>query len=687
MKALSMLVVATIALLTVATSDAQGPSAGAQPADAWEITCVECPKWIDNLTDRSLRLDSNDLPHIVYGGDHLYYAFFDGAAWIHETVDHSDEVGWSASLGLGSDGQPHIAYYDLHMERLLYATREGETWRIETVDTQFAAGRTAFMSLALDQDNQPHVAYENDLGLTYATRQAATGTWQAETVDTSAGACISLALDPTGLPHIGYGDSILHHAVRSPTGWLTETVDSHAGGACSLAIDSAGQPHISYSRYYIELGLAYAHVDAGGWHAELLTDTRPSHTSLALDSSDLPHISFALETNLANLQYAYRDQGDWRIETIEQNDVGRWSYESSVAVDSDGLAHIVYHAPGTYRVLDKRLVYARSSGTDWQIETVDNAAAAGIAVSLAFDSSAYPHLSYLGGGLKHAYLTTSGWHVDTLDALGGEASSLMLDGTDQAHVAYSAYYPCDFGFEPVELKVGNSTASGWQAKIVDRPPGLHQQIPLAILPDGRPAVAYIGGGLAYAYQDNAGWHIDRVDRYCSYDCHPSLVVGSDGVPRIAYARNGLAYATRSTSGWHSEIVTDQIDTRDSIVLAIDDSNIAHIAYFYAGTLMHAYQNPDGWHTETVDATGSMGLGLSLALDASGMLHIAYYDTTNRDLRYAYWNSEGWVTEVIDSNGDVGQYASIALDDDDRVCIGYYDATLADLKLACQERTS
>jgi hypothetical protein len=35
----------------------------------------------------SFALDSSDRPHIAYGGDHLYYAYFDGTQWQYEVVD------------------------------------------------------------------------------------------------------------------------------------------------------------------------------------------------------------------------------------------------------------------------------------------------------------------------------------------------------------------------------------------------------------------------------------------------------------------------------------------------------------------------------------------------------------------------------------------------------------------------
>ena len=74
----------------------------------WTIECVDCPKYFETLTDRSLRLDSAGHPAIAYGGDHLYYAWNDGSTWHLTTVDNSPRVEatprwfWMAAIILTS---------------------------------------------------------------------------------------------------------------------------------------------------------------------------------------------------------------------------------------------------------------------------------------------------------------------------------------------------------------------------------------------------------------------------------------------------------------------------------------------------------------------------------------------------------------------------------------------------------
>jgi hypothetical protein len=76
-------------------------------SDTIRTVCVDCPRYFSSMTRRSLRLDDDGHPHIAYGGDGLYYAWYDGAEWQHETVDSSPRVGLYTSLALDAAGYPH----------------------------------------------------------------------------------------------------------------------------------------------------------------------------------------------------------------------------------------------------------------------------------------------------------------------------------------------------------------------------------------------------------------------------------------------------------------------------------------------------------------------------------------------------------------------------------------------------
>ena len=101
----------------------------------WEIHNVDAPKHYTNMTDRSMRFDSTGKAHVAFGGDHLYYAWFDGTNWQTTTVDSSQDVGQYAALALDTYDRPRISYYDSANRSLKFAYMMNNIWYIQTLDT------------------------------------------------------------------------------------------------------------------------------------------------------------------------------------------------------------------------------------------------------------------------------------------------------------------------------------------------------------------------------------------------------------------------------------------------------------------------------------------------------------------------------------------------------------------------
>jgi len=674
-------------------------------AAGWTIDCPDCPKLFSNMTDRSLRLDAAGHPHVVYGQDHLYYAWHDGAAWHYETADASPGVGIYASLALDGDDSPHVSYFDVDQHTLKYAYRDAGAWHTQAVDS--AWGWLGYTSLALDNDGRPHIAYAGNGDLKHAWRDDSG--WHVETVDVGGGGMgvggwTSLALDQDGCPHVGYHycstavlcDAELRYAYQAEgTGWVTQTVVSagSSGGHLSLALDGDGQPHISYYSGGPDYNLRYTYHDSlesGGWHFQVVDaeEGMGYDTSLALDPDGHVQISYGSKSGV---RHAYQAKGTgWVTQTIDSAG-GR---STSLALDQNGTAHISYLSAGLKHAWP-------AQGGDWQVETVDTAGSVGMFTSLKLDAAGYPHISYwdyYNYALKYAwYAEETGWHAETVDTGGpdgsvGSNSSLALDAAGYPHISYLDGGNADLKYA---WQDDSLESSGWYSETVDSGGDVGYYTSLALDGDGYAHISYQDGtkrGLRYAHQDAAGWHFQTVDGSGNTGWYTSLALDGDGYPHISYWAvdpGSLCYAWQDATGWYTETVDISGDNTGGYTsLALDPADHPHISYrFDHDTLKYAYQaEGSGWHTEPVDsAWGRGGMYTSLALDQEGYPHISYHDPYGDDLKYAYrtdsLESGGWHLEVVDGEGWVGQYTSLALDAAGWPHISYWDQTTADLHYA------
>jgi hypothetical protein len=263
----------------------------------WQIRTVDASVGITRAGEfNSVALDSLNRPHISYlfwdgvsPGRRLRHAqWTDFQGWVIEEVDTSDSLNFPTTIVLDAADRPHISYYDTVANVLKYARKDGPGWHIETVD---ASGR--YNSLGLDSQGRPHICYSDDPwdsngvdALKYAFWDGTA--WQTSIVDASngfwAGAYCVLALDSSDRAHIAY--SALHpanvkYAWWNGASWTRETVRSGSdfvlGTGNSLSL-RAGVPHILYHSPYE--GLFHAQRTAPGWSSTLV---HPGYAGLFSD--------------------------------------------------------------------------------------------------------------------------------------------------------------------------------------------------------------------------------------------------------------------------------------------------------------------------------------------------------------------------------------------------------------------
>jgi len=346
------------------------------------------------------------------------------------------DVGKYSSIAVNSSGNPGISYYDGPNGDLKYASWDGQTWSLQTVDGDTASNEPGdsgkYTSLKLDSLGNPHISYYDVTNgdLKYAYWRV--GTWHYVTVDgyhsatDDVGHYSSLALDPTsGAPRIAYYD-VANKDLRYAK--LPEGKDPLISSNWNLStVDSGG--------------------DVG------------RHASLALDASGNPSIAYYDMTN-GDLKQAKLNGISWDRTTVDSGgDVGQYA---SLALNA-GNARIAY-----YDVTNADLKYAAFDGTAWVTGAVDADGDVGQYASLAL-SSGDPCIAYYdvtnadvkyvrgAGGVSPVWETPStvddgaAEHVTNVRMV-GEYCSLALDG-DVAHISYyenwTAVNPGDFDYRAV----------------------------------------------------------------------------------------------------------------------------------------------------------------------------------------------------------------------------------------------
>lgn len=337
-----------------------------------------------------------------------------------------------------------------------------------------------------------------------ASDARAADSWSITTVDTAGntGEELSLALDASGRPHIGYydlSDGALKYALFDGTAWSISTVDtvSRFPGSVSLALDADGRPHLSY----FNDGLRYAVFDGVAWSISTVdSDGHAFNSSLALDASGRPHISYSGWDYTKNgfvLNYAVFDGAAWSISTVDNGSLSV-GFRSSLALDATGRPHISYESSRPDRDATD-VKYAMFDGTAWSLSMVDNSSSVSYP-SLALDASGHPHISYIDGlgflthmAVKYAVFDGTTWSISGIDIPNGRSGppSISLDAAGRAHISHVSTVSVAAFVETAALNYAVFDEAAWSTWTVDGPRELIRGTSLALDTSGRPWISYV----------------------------------------------------------------------------------------------------------------------------------------------------------------------------------------------------
>lgn len=297
----------------------------------------------------------------------------------------------------------------------------------------------------------------------------------------------------------------------------------------------------------------------------------------------------------------------WSVQTVDQGSIAAGS---SVAVDSEGNAHVSYCSITNEQPFYYNLRYAKWNGSSWNTQTVDSSPSSGEDSSIAVDSQGFPHITFFdrpSESLKYTKWNGSTWTTLTVDVYVKSSSSIALDSEDNPHVAY------------------------WDNE-----------------------------GLWYAKWMGAGWIREKVDSCMGFSGDRTIALDSNSNPYIVYRNEGLKMAKWDASKW----VIEAVASGDAFVysVAIDSNNLPHVSYcntYSDGYLTYAHLNGTAWNIQTVNSTRD-GRGTSIALDSNDYPHISCTYPDHGFLGYAAWNGSAWNTQTF-MNTPAGWPTSIALD--------------------------
>jgi hypothetical protein len=650
-------------------------------AKAWTSSAIDAPKTFTNFYPRAITVDANGYPHIAYGGDNLYHAYFNGSVWNYEIADNSPGVGEYAAISLDSSNHAHICYRGSGSQWLLYATNASGAWASEVIDNNWNTGM--YCSIGVDSNGKAHISYYGQDYLKYATNSS--GVWNIITIDSdwNTGYYSSLAVDSNDKVHVSYiRNDMMNSAIRYATNmtgsWTIETIESGMDQNYSytaIALDPAQKAHISYTHSQMMISnreVKYANNVAGSWtidNIEFGTERTFSFTSIGLDASSKAHIAYTYENWMMStkaLRYANNITGGWLREELKSNTNSNYQYVSLCPDRSDKF-HLLYYLSGN-------LMYLTDKTGVWVESKIDEAGDAGMYTSIGLDSNNKVRISYYAQD-KIKYIKEEGWAGGTI-ATGkniGKYTSLEIDLSGFIHVSY---WDQDKGW----LMYANNITGGWTRATADSN-WAGQYSSIDIDSSGKAYISYVSNGqLMYATNKLGMWMQGVVDSDMG-GSFTSIELDASEFAHISYCSNGkLKYASNVLGGWEKEIVDSGCEYS---AIDLDQDSKAHICYASNSSIRYATNAYGLWMSTWIDSTGMVmdNQPCSIYVDSQNTVHISYYDSSNNELKYATNAWGDWQKETVDSNGTVGSYNSIILDSQGNVHISYYDFGNKDLKYA------
>lgn len=558
----------------------------------WKIETIDDGRLISELGPHSLAYGPGGVPHVAYGSDHLYHAWYDGANWVIEMVDSSPMVGTNASIAVDSVGHVYISYYDAGNKDLKFATNWYNGWQASTIASTGDIGSKSYIFAYWDYDLD---APELNLGYLDATNH-------------------SVMLMDLGFETNGYWRSL--GKISGDLNVSNFAMTMHGVGQ-HISIAAAG------NIYYWT---------SSNWSNLESVAVGKSITAIAVDGSGTPYIPI-LEYDEFNLKYLtylnYREASGWvgvdypnliyyfddpvpETFSISYNPTENKIFLAMQLKDTDNSHHKLIVFKGL-KGISETYVYSTAQLFIYG----DLFAAVAVPGYTTYPKAGVVYLS--AGNLKYEYLPPSpaaeNWQESIINVdFSNDTGNCAVVKADNSGKLHLMYYRSDTG----ALLYRFSTPTGWSSQytIVDT----------STVPDE--------------------W------AHCSLYSRPSMDLLSDGSPVFSYVNSAdqLIYAKWSCGrvcGFSHEVLDTGV-TEGSTAVAIGSADNPNVLYHKSSHLKFAYKSSPGaltWsYTAVIDSLDTY-FPLSMETDQNGKLHAAFVDMMYDHPRYArfgfggeYWSN-------------------------------------------------
>jgi hypothetical protein len=262
--------------------------------ESWEIKGVGSQYVGNQYTGGAycLALDSKDKPHVVFFSDGgLKYASWNGSDWNYQIIDRftymvsdSDNKLSDFTLVLDSNNIPHVGYNGDQ-----YASWNGTAWNIQTIKLG---------SFAVDSKGNLHNCINSFEGLEYFSYGDTNTTQKISEVAWS----YKLTIDPNDVPHVLiYGNKGLQMASYNGVRWNIQTYNLFFNqSGFSWELDAQGNPHVTTEgKYYVWNGSVW-NISEIGVRGDLQFDDNGNLHRLYFEEGNLMYASTVPLQNQGN---------------------------------------------------------------------------------------------------------------------------------------------------------------------------------------------------------------------------------------------------------------------------------------------------------------------------------------------------------------------------------------------------